>query len=180
MGNYYGLLVMFWPVILALVLLGIGGIGVWLGREHDKELAYRRAEVGHVLVTDLRRYHGLKVGEHVEMLTSEVVLSVNRLHSLLGRIKQVFGGEVRSYHFVMTRARQEVTVRLMEQAAEKGFDAITNLRMEAIDLAGVTTNPRKAQKQGLYIGIIAWGTAYKRQEGVYPPPAPPTLMAYPQ
>ena len=180
MGNYYGLILAFWPFLLALALLGIGGIGVWLGREHDKELEYRRAQVGHVLVTDLKRYHGMAQGSGFEMLATEVVLSVNRLHSVLGRLKQLFGGEVKSYYLVMTRARQEALIRLMEQAAEKDFNAIANLRMEPVDVAGVTSNPQRSKKKGLYIAILAYGVAYRREEGVYPPPAPPTLQAYPQ
>lgn len=178
MSNYYGLILAFWPILLALVLLGLGGVGVWLGREHDKDLAYRRAQVGHVLVSDLKQFHGIQ-GTDVALVNSEVVLSVNRLHSLFGRLKMLFGGEVRSFHFVMTRARQEATVRLMERTAEMGYDAIGNFRLEAVDVAGVTVNPQRAKKQGIYIGILAYGTAYKRREGIYPPPAPPTLEAYP-
>lgn len=178
MSNYYGLIMAFLPLLLGLAMLVIGGIGVWLGREHDKDLAYRRAQVGHVLVCDLKQFPGIR-GSEVALVNSEVVLSVNRLHSLFGRLKMLFGGEVRSFHFVMTRARQEATIRLMEQTAEMGYDAIGNLRLEAVDIAGVTVNPQRAKKQGIYIGILAYGTAYKRREGVFPPPAPPTLEAYP-
>ena len=180
MDNYYGLILAFWPILLALALLGIGGIGVWLGREHDKELEYRRAQVGHVLVTDLKRYHGMAAGSRFEMLSGEVVLSVNRLHSFLGKLKQLFGGEVRSYHHVMVRARQEAMLRVMEQAAEKGFTAIANFRMESVDIAGTTTGSNSSKKKGLYIGILAYGVAYTREDGIYPPPAPPTLEAYPR
>ena len=181
MGNYYGLILAFWPVLLALLLLGIGGIGMWLDKEHEKEIVYRRAQVGHVLVSDLRSFPGrdASAGSPFELLSGEVVLSANRLITFFGRIKQLFGGELRSFHGVITRARQEALLRLMEQAAERGFDAVANVRLEAVDVAGVTVNAQKSKKQGLYVGVIAYGTAYRRAANAFPPPAPPTLEAYP-
>ncbi len=78
----------------------------------------------------------------------------------------------------MTRARQEATLRLMEEAASLGYDAIMNVRFEAVDLAGVTTRSSTKNQPGVYIGLIAYGTAYRREQGVYPPPAAPTLLGY--
>ncbi len=174
-------LIFFFSISWPLALLAIGGIGIWIDKEHEKEIVYRRAQVGHVLVSDLRTLPGRddSAGSRFELLCGEVVLSANRLITFFGKIKQLFGGEVKSFHGVITRARQEATLRLMEQAAEKGFDAVGNIRIEAVDIAGVTVNAQKSKKQGLYVGVIAYGTAYRRAPGVFPPPAPPTLESYP-
>ena len=175
--------VWFWALNLGvpLLLLAIGGIGIWIDSEHEKDLEYRRAQVGHVLITDLRSLPGREESANspIALITGEVVLSANRLITLFGKIKQLFGGEVKSFHGVITRARQEATLRLMELAAAQGFDAVGNVRIEAVDIAGVTVNAQRSKKQGLYVGVIAYGTAYRRKPGVFPPPAPPTLEAYP-
>ena len=163
---------------LALALLAVGGVGVYLDRDRDANLAYRANEVGHVLITDSRSMPGAEAGTRYEVVYGEVVMSANRLVTLFARIKQIFGGEVRSYHALLTRCRREAVVRLTERAAELGYDAVCNLRIESVDLAGVTTKPGR-QQTGVYVGMIAYGTAYRRVEGVYPPPAPPTLEVRP-
>ena len=153
---------------------------MWLDREHRRDLAYRRAQVGHVLVTGLSRYLQDPARPGVEIVHGEAVLAANRLITFLGRLKLLFGGEVRSFHDVITRCRQEATLRLLERAAEAGYDAVANLRLEAVDVAGVTINPQRARQRGLFVGVIAYGTAYRRAPGLYPPPAGPTLEAYVQ
>ena len=91
------------------------------------------------------------------------------------------GGEVRSFHALLTRARQEAVLRVMEQAAQRGFDAVCNLRLEAVDISGESMSGTKNRRgPGVYLGLIAYGMAYKRAPGVYPPAAPPTLLDYPQ
>lgn len=170
------------PVVLAIggPLLGLL-VGMWIDKDHRENLAYRRRQVGHVLVTDLRTYPGIVDGSPTEMLVGETVLSCNAFRAIIGRLKMLFGGEVRSYYDVMTRARQEVVLRVMETAAERGYDAVCNLRVEAVDISGQTVATRSQQnKAGLFIGLIACATAYRRAPGLYPPPAPPTLMDYPQ
>lgn len=180
MTIYWGLFLAFWPVFLALLLFGLGGIGIWLDKEHAKNLAYRRAELGHVLVTNSRQFPGFNAAgdARVELVVSEVVLSANRLITAIGRIKLIFGGEVKSFHNLITRARQEALIRLMEQVAAKGFDSIGNLRLEGVDVAGTAAGGKRKQK-GVYVGLIAYGTAYNRRDGFFPPPAAPTLEAYP-
>ena len=174
-------LVNHWPLTLSVALLAIGGVGVWLDREHRRNLDYRRGEIGHLLVSDLRSLPGQDPARRdVAMVHGEVVLAANRLITFFGGLKQLFGGEVRSFHDVITRARQEAVLRALESAAESGFDAVGNLRVEPVDVAGVTVNPGRARQRGLFVGVIAYATAYHRAPGLGPPPASPTLQATPQ
>ena len=168
-------------VIFGIVALGLA-VGFWIDRDHRANLDYRRREVGHVLITDLRSYPGRELGRgQPELIVGEVVLSCNTFIAGLGRLKMLFGGEVKTFHGVLTRARQEAVLRVMEQAAQRGFDAVCNLRLEAVDISGqsmAATNKRSGP--GMYLGIIACGMAYRRAPGIFPPAAPPTLMDYPQ
>lgn len=154
-------------------------VGYWIDRDHRANLDYRRREVGHVLVTNLRSYPGLRAGSAVMFIAEPVVIANNAFATAIGRLKLIFGGEVRSFHGVVTRTRQEAVLRVMERAAEAGYNAIGNVRLEAIDLSGQTVaRGNRKNKAQLNSSMIAYGTAYHREEGFFPPPAPPTLLDY--
>lgn len=174
------------PFVIAIGAPALGlVIGVWIDREHRSSLDYRRRQVGHLLVTDLKSYPGLDRargtggGPATEVIVGEVTLGCNSFFVMIGRIKMLFGGEVRSFYSLLTRARQEAVMRVMEQAAERGFDAVCNVRLEAVDISGQTVSSGgRNNRPRVYIGIIAYGMAYHRGAGIYPPAAPPTLMDY--
>ncbi len=156
----------------------IYGLTRWIDHDHRANLAYRRREMGHIYVTNIGTFPGMAPGSPVTLVTAEFVLGCNIWVSLVGRLKMMFGGEVRSFHDIVTRARQEAVIRIMERAAEAGFDAVCNLRLEGVDIAGQTVATGKQKNRGMFIGVIAYAMAYRRIPGAYPPPAPPTLMGY--
>lgn len=166
-------------LVLALWVPGIGLIGLWIDSEHRKNLDYRRSQVAHVLLTDVKTFPGMDPAKLQEqrLLCADCVLGNNAFMTFIARFKMLFGGEVKSFHGVITRLRQEVVVQLMEQAAEQGFDAICNVRLESVDISASTTG--RSKKKQLFVGMIAYGTAYRRAEGIYPPPAPPQLWEAP-
>ena len=170
------------PVILGLGIPALGlAIGLWIDRDHRASLDYRRREVGHVLVTDLRSYPAHEVSSAgPELIVGEVVLSCNTFIAALARLRMLFGGEVKTFHWLLTRARQEAVLRVLEQAAARGCDAVCNLRLEGVDISGHSMSPR-GERGGasVFLGLIAYGMAYKRAGGAFPPAAPPTLLDYP-
>ncbi len=176
--SWLNLLFAFWWILIPIALLAVGALGLLVDAEHRKNLAYRRAEVGHVLVTDLRRLPGLDASAGTQLVCGEVVLAANRLLYTIAKFKLFFGGEVKTYHDLLTRARQEALIRVMESTAAMGYDAVGNVRMESADVAGVTTRGKKKQGNGVFIGIIVYGTAYKRNADFPTPPAPPELAGY--
>lgn len=173
-----------WPLLIVLALaVGVPVValvaGYWIDRDHRANLDYRRRELGHILVTDLKSYPGIEEGSPVQFIAEPTVIGNNAFATMIGRLKLMFGGEVRSFHGVVTRSRQEAMLRLMERAAEAGFNAVGNVRLEAVDIAGQTVaTGNKRGKAQLSSAIIAYGTAYRRVEGFFPPPAPPTLLDY--
>ena len=129
--NFDPLLEFLFFAVTALIVPLIGLIGLWVDSEHRKNLLYRRQQVGHVMVTDLKTFPQRAAGSLPPvMITAEFVLANNALLTLFARFKMFFGGEVKSFHGVVTRLRQEVTVRLMEQAAAAGYNAVGNIRLE--------------------------------------------------
>lgn len=140
--------------VAVLLSLTVGG---YLERRHLKHIEVRRAAFAAFSPTNVRRMPGAAPGG--TLVTGEAVISAGHLKSLFAQIKKFFGGELRSYHIIMFRAREEAQLRMLAAAREQGFDGVCNIRVETVDLAASTTS---RQRTGTYAAIIVSGTAYRR------------------
>ncbi len=142
----------FFITLFCIVVLGwfFGGSAE---KKHMRRLAKAFAESGGLL-TEIRSFPGGAVPANgAEMVVSEVVIANDYLKSFLAGLRNIIGGEVRSYRNLMMRARQEAILRLLNQAREKDLDSVCNIRLEFC-------------KIGLGFCVLASGTAYKRQESI--------------
>ncbi len=144
-----------------LILLGLFA-GSHAEKKHLRSLERREAELADMLVTDLKWFPGADpaVGPTPEMLIGEVSIATDYLKTFLAGLRNLIGGEVRSFETLQLRARREAILRIKEQARGKGFNAIANLRLETADIAG-SVNQGKKQKM-VVVSILASGTAYVR------------------
>lgn len=71
-------------------------------------------------------------------------------------MKNIFGGEVKSYQATLDRARREAILRIMEEAHANGFQAVANLRIAFVDISGNATMAKKASM----VTIQASATGY--------------------
>lgn len=142
------------------LLLAVGfSSGTLLEKSHFRRLRAREAVTSGVLVTQLRTFPGGVSSEAgPRMLVAESVISSDYFKSFLAGIRKLFGGEMRSYISLLERARREAQLRIVEEAAALGYDAVCNVRLETVDLGGVT-NPKR---QFVAVAILASATAYKR------------------
>jgi uncharacterized protein YbjQ (UPF0145 family) len=90
----------------------------------------------------------------------EVAIASDYLKSFLARLRKIFGGEMRSYHSLLVRARREALQQLVESARAQGYNAICNIRVESSDIAGNAKRKRMPM-----VAIIASATAYHRSSG---------------
>lgn len=141
------------------VLLLVGWLaGRAAERVHFRRLDQGEAEFADVVVTDLRRFTpAADASVGAAMVTAEVVIATDYLKSFLAGLRNIFGGEVRSYESLLRRARREAILRLREQARRMGCDAVCNIRMESADVGG-SSNSRKGAAM---VAVLAWGTAYR-------------------
>ena len=141
-----------------LLLLTIGYVaGSMSEKGHLKRLARKERELSYVTITDLRHYQPGAVAErHAEMVIGEVVIATDYWKTLLAKIKKLFGGELGSYLSLMERARREAIVRVLQEAREKGHNAVCNVRLITADIGGTTANAKGAAM----VAIMAWATAY--------------------
>jgi uncharacterized protein YbjQ (UPF0145 family) len=66
---------------------------------------------------------------------------------ILATLKNIVGGELKSYSILLTQARQEAMARMVANAEEMGADAVINFRYETSTIAAAASE------------VIAYGTA---------------------
>jgi uncharacterized protein YbjQ (UPF0145 family) len=143
---------------IVLICLGLF-VGRYREKAHFRDLDTREADVSGMLITEIRTFPGGCAADSTPtLLVAEVTIATDYLKNFLASLRNIFGGEVRSYRTLMERARREAMLRVVEEAREKGYDAVCNMRLETADIGGATTRRKVAM-----CSVIASGTAYRRQ-----------------
>jgi uncharacterized protein YbjQ (UPF0145 family) len=145
------------------IFVGFLALGLFAGgyseRRHLRSLAERAANNGDFLVSQLKSFPDTAPGPSPPtLIIGEAVIATDYLKSFLARLRGIFGGEVRSYQSLLTRARAEALQRIVEQARDAGYSAICNVRFESADVGGNSTRRRVAT-----VAILASATAYHRR-----------------
>ena len=91
------------------------------------------------------------------MVYAGVVVSSDYFRRMLAAIRNFFGGNIRSYETLLDRARREAVLRLKEQAAEKGANAVLNFKLETASLGNIH-QPQQGGAVGT-VEVLAYGTA---------------------
>ncbi|MDW1956762.1 hypothetical protein CGK11_23900 [Vibrio parahaemolyticus] len=86
------------------------------------------------------------------MVTGNVVQSKHIGRDLMAGLKSIVGGEIRGYTEMMTEARDIAIQRMVEQANQKGADAIVGIRFTTSSIVDGSSE------------ILAFGTAVKLVE----------------
>jgi uncharacterized protein YbjQ (UPF0145 family) len=66
---------------------------------------------------------------------------------ILATLKNIVGGELKSYSILLRQARKEAMERMIKDAEDKGADAVVNFRYETSTIAAAASE------------VIAYGTA---------------------
>ena len=142
------------PVIL--LLLGLI-VGRSRERNHLRDLADRERQFSDMMVTSLRDFPGGTVADSPSRLVlGEAVIATDYLKTFLANLKNLLGGEVRSYQVLLFRARKEALLRMLQDARDIGCNAVCNIRYEASDIGA---NSKSAQGVVMACSLVS-GTAY--------------------
>jgi uncharacterized protein YbjQ (UPF0145 family) len=145
---------------LGLILLGLLA-GRAAEHAHLRSIRRREAEYGDMLLTDVRWFPGgADPARRAELVTGDVVIATDYFKTLAAGLRKVVGGELRSYETLLTRARREAVLRLLEDARARGYNAVCNLRLDTVNVGG--TDRRRSVPM---VELIATGTAYCRPIG---------------
>jgi len=146
-----------------LFLLGVLGLvcGRTAERRHFRRLREREAELADMPVTNLKTFPGgAEPTAHACLVLGECVIASDYLKSFLARWRNIFGGEMRSFVTLMERARREATVRMLQDARRRGYNAVCNVRLRTATVGSATRRGGAAM-----VEMIATGTAYNVPRG---------------
>lgn len=149
-------------VVVLVTLLVAFGIGEWLERSHYKSIRKREVECKDLPAVTLERLP-VPAGwnyQSSEMITGHVVISVDYFKRFVARLRQLFGGRIRTYETLMDRARREAILRLKKKAIDDGYHAVINLRIESSRLASSGRNGKGTAG----VEILAFGTGVRMKK----------------
>jgi uncharacterized protein YbjQ (UPF0145 family) len=131
-------------------------IGRTVEKRHFRRLDTFDAQYQDFLVTQLKSFPLSVAGKSApSLVVAEVVIASDYLKSWFAKWRNLFGGELRSFQTLQTRAKREVMQRLIKSAMEQGYNAICNVRIESADVGGATV-----ERQTPMAAVIATATAY--------------------
>lgn len=159
MGELLGLI-----LFLALLLVGLLA-GGWNERRHYDSIRRREAALAALPVMPSAEWDTDREVEAAWLVSSSVVVSVDYFKRFAMGIRNLFGGNVRSYESLLDRARREAVLRVKELCGGRA-DIVVNLRLDTSSISGA-----KAKRDANSIGaveVIASGTAVRYRRDAAP------------
>ncbi len=92
-----------------------------------------------------------------ELVTGNVVVSLDYFKRFLAGLHMLVGGNVKSYESLLDRGRREAIMRVKEAARNRGAHAVVNIRLETSRLA----SSRQGGEGTAGVEVLAFGTALK-------------------
>jgi uncharacterized protein YbjQ (UPF0145 family) len=81
-----------------------------------------------MMVSNLEIVPGRRVVKHLGLVQGSTVRAKHVGKDLLASLKNIVGGELKSYTDLLLEARKEATERMVEQAESVGANAVLNVR----------------------------------------------------
>jgi uncharacterized protein YbjQ (UPF0145 family) len=143
-----------------IILIGLIGLGYVAGSivetRHYHSIKSRERQLLKLPAVTVRNVieEGAEI-ESVEIVQGSAVISVDYFKRILAGLRNLFGGQVKSYGSLVDRARREATLRMKENALDA--DIVLNTRIET---AAIGRNANRRKSIGS-IEAIAYGTAIR-------------------
>ena len=108
-----------------------------------------KAEVMKMILTNIETVPGMNIVAQYGLVTGSTVRAKNAIKDFGAGLKNMVGGELKSYTELLTEARKEAIARMQEQAVRMGANAVVNIRLAT---SSVTVGAAE---------VYAYGTAVK-------------------
>lgn len=140
-----------------LLLVGAYFIGTAIERDHYRRLRTREQASRRFLTVTFPYVPRDEEVVETTLVTGSVVISVDYFKRFLAGLRMLFGGRITSYEPLLDRARREAVMRMKEDARDRGFHAVSNVRLETSRLASSAGNNEGTAA----VEILAFGTGLK-------------------
>ncbi len=142
-------------LIIFVVLITLGyTAGTIAEKRHYKSIKSReKAYLKRPTINFGKKVRPKREVQEAHLVYGNAVISVDYFKRFLASLRNIFGGNVKSYESLVDRARREAVLRM--QAMAGGADIILNVRIETSTI-GQSANRRKSLGS---IEALAYGTA---------------------
>jgi uncharacterized protein YbjQ (UPF0145 family) len=146
-------------LIIFILLLILGYVaGSISEKSHYKSIEEREKKTLQLPVVNMKKVEDVleprKQIASAELVSGNVVVSIDYFKLILASLRNIVGGNVRSYETLVDRGRREAILRMKEAAGST--DIIMNLRIET------STIGRSANRGSVgSIEVLAYGTAIR-------------------
>jgi uncharacterized protein YbjQ (UPF0145 family) len=82
-----------------------------------------------MIVTNLETVPGHRIVQHFGLVQGNTIRAKHVGRDIMAGLKNIVGGEIKSYTSLLMLARQEALERMMAQAQELGANAVVNVRL---------------------------------------------------
>ncbi len=90
---------------------------------------------GTMIISNMEDVPNRRVAEHLGIVQGSTVKAKNALKDIGASLKNIIGGELKSYTDLMHDARKEAVMRMTEEAEALGANAILNVRFATSTIA---------------------------------------------
>lgn len=81
-----------------------------------------------IQISNLESIPGTTITKHLGMVQGNTVRAKHVGRDIMAGLKNIVGGELRGYTELLTDSREECTRRMLEEAHERGANAVLNVR----------------------------------------------------
>jgi len=88
-----------------------------------------------MILTNIETVPGKRIAEHFGLVCGSTVRAKNVFKDIGAGIKNIFGGELKSYTALLEESRSEALQRMVSQAEQMGANAVVNVRFATSNIA---------------------------------------------
>jgi len=125
--------------------------GTLLEKAHFKRIRHRESNFAGLPTLSTRQVPADRPVSESMLVMGDVVVSIDYFKRFLASLRNIFGGEVKSYGSLVDRGRREAVLRMKEQCPTA--DLIVNVRIETSSVS------QGGKKQMGSVEVLAYGTA---------------------
>ena len=89
-----------------------------------------------VMTSNTETIHGFTITQSLGVVTGSTVRAKHIGKDILAGLKNIVGGELKAYTELLMEARNEALGRMMMDAAQRGANAVVNVRFATSSVAG--------------------------------------------
>jgi len=130
-------------------------VGSFIEKKHFRQIQKRERALQGFPVTTFETLPDSWKVSRVEMVSGNVVVSLDYFKRMIAGLRSLIGGRIKTYEPLLERARREALLRMTENAKQGGYDAVINVRLETSRLA----NARGSGNGTAGVEMLAFGTA---------------------